>query len=52
MRKRLNEIFALETGQTVERVTKDTERDYWMSAEAATEYGLVGKIIASAAELG
>ncbi|MEP6898968.1 MAG: ATP-dependent Clp protease proteolytic subunit, partial [Rhodanobacter sp.] len=52
MRKRLNEIFARETGQTVERVTKDTERDYWMSAEAAAEYGLVGKIIGSAAELG
>jgi ATP-dependent Clp protease protease subunit len=52
MRARLNEIFARETGQTVERVTKDTERDYWMSAEAAAEYGLVGKIIGSAAELG
>ncbi|HEY8683736.1 MAG TPA: ATP-dependent Clp protease proteolytic subunit [Rhodanobacter sp.] len=51
MRARLNEIFARETGQSVERVTKDTERDYWMSAEAATEYGLVGKIIANASEL-
>jgi ATP-dependent Clp protease protease subunit len=52
MRERLNEIFAKETGQPVERITKDTERDYWMSATAAKEYGLVGKIINSATELG
>jgi len=52
MRKRLNEIFARETGQTLERVEKDTDRDYWMSAEDAVKYGLVGKIINSAAELG
>ncbi len=52
MRKRLNEIFARETGQTVERVTTDTERDYWMSAEDAASYGLVGRIISSAEELG
>ncbi len=51
MRKRLNELFARETGQSVERVTTDTEHDYWMSAEDAATYGLVGKIIASAAEL-
>jgi ATP-dependent Clp protease protease subunit len=52
MRERLNEIFAKETGQPVERITKDTERDYWMSATAAQAYGLVGKIINSATELG
>ena len=52
MRQRLNEIFARETGQPVERIAKDTERDYWMSAEAAEEYGLVGKIITNAGELG
>ena len=52
MRQRLNEIFARETGQPVERIAKDTERDYWMSAEAAEAYGLVGKIIANANELG
>lgn len=51
MRERLNEIFAKETGQPVERIAKDTERDYWMSATAAKEYGLVGKIIQSATEL-
>ncbi|WP_430397780.1 ATP-dependent Clp protease proteolytic subunit [Ferrovibrio sp.] len=52
MRKRLNEIFARETGQPLERIEKDTDRDYWMSAEEAVTYGLVGKIISSASELG
>lgn len=52
MRRRLNEIFAAETGQPVERVEKDTERDYWMSAQQAVEYGLVGKIVKNAAEIG
>jgi ATP-dependent Clp protease protease subunit len=52
MRERLNEIFAKETGQPVERIAKDTERDHWMSAQQAQAYGLVGKIIESAAELG
>jgi ATP-dependent Clp protease, protease subunit len=52
MRQRLNEIFARETGQPVERIAKDTERDYWMSAEDAASYGLVGRIIASAEDLG
>lgn len=52
MRKRLNEIFARETGQPLERIEKDTDRDYWMSAEEAVNYGLVGKIISSASELG
>lgn len=52
MRQRLNEIFARETGQPVERIAKDTERDYWMSAEDAASYGLVGRIISSAEELG
>lgn len=51
MRKRLNEIFARETGQTLERVEKDTDRDYWMSAEQAVEYGLVGKVVQNAREI-
>jgi len=51
MRKRLNEIFARETGQPLERIEKDTDRDYWMSAEAAVEYGLAGKVIQSANEI-
>ncbi|SFF24370.1 ATP-dependent Clp protease, protease subunit [Fontimonas thermophila] len=52
MRSRLNEIFARETGQPLERIQQDTERDYWMSAEEAKAYGLVGRIITSATEIG
>ncbi|QDO95950.1 ATP-dependent Clp protease proteolytic subunit [Ferrovibrio terrae] len=51
MRKRLNEIFARETGQPIERIEKDTDRDYWMSAEQAVEYGLVGKVVQNAREI-
>jgi ATP-dependent Clp protease protease subunit len=51
MRHRLNEIFARETGQPLERIQRDTERDYWMSAQEAKDYGLVGRIVANAAEL-
>ncbi|MEQ1440370.1 ATP-dependent Clp protease proteolytic subunit [Fontimonas sp. SYSU GA230001] len=52
MRGRLNEIFARETGQPLARIEQDTERDYWMSAQEALDYGLVGRIVASAAEIG
>ncbi len=51
MRTRLNELIARETGQGVERVAKDTDRNCWMSAEEAIEYGLLGKVIRSAKEL-
>ena len=48
MRKRLNDIIARETGQPADKVEKDTDRNYWMSAEEAKEYGLVSHIVASA----
>src|SRR5437764_3809389 len=51
MKKRLNEIIARETKQTLERVEKDTERDYWMSAEEAKDYGIVAHIVRSATEV-
>jgi ATP-dependent Clp protease protease subunit len=51
MRDRLNQIIATETGQSIERVRKDTERNYWMSASEAIEYGLASKIICSIEEL-
>jgi len=51
MRARLNRIIAEQTGQPLKKVEKDTERNFWMSAEAAKEYGLVGKIISSVDEL-
>jgi ATP-dependent Clp protease protease subunit len=45
MRRRINEVIARETGQPLERVEKDTDRNYWMSAEEAKEYGIVSRII-------
>jgi ATP-dependent Clp protease protease subunit len=50
-RERLNRTIAEATGQPLERVEKDTDRNYWMSPEEALEYGIVGKIIKSASEL-
>lgn len=44
-KKKLNDILAKNTGQPVEKVAEDTERDNWFSAEEALEYGLVDKII-------
>ncbi len=44
MRERLNRIFSEATGQPIEKVRKDTDRDYWMSSRDAVEYGLVGRI--------
>jgi len=52
MRERLSRIIAAETGQSIERVRNDTERNYWMSATEAIEYGLAYKIIHSIDELG
>jgi ATP-dependent Clp protease protease subunit len=51
MRERLNREIAKETGQPLEKVLADTERNYWLSAEEAKAYGLVGKVIATASEM-
>lgn len=50
-RERLNRTIAEATGQPLDRVAKDTDRNYWMSPEEALAYGIVGKIIKSASEL-
>ena len=50
-RERINQIIAEQTGQPLDRVAKDTDRDYWMSVEESVEYGLVGTVINSAADL-
>jgi len=49
-RDKLNQILAETTGQSLERIAKDTDRDYIMSAEEALEYGLIDKVIAKRAE--
>jgi ATP-dependent Clp protease protease subunit len=51
MRERLNKIISKETGMTLDRVEKDTDRDYWLSSQEAQNYGIVGKIIHSVSEL-
>lgn len=51
MRARLNRIFAERTGQALEKIARETQRNHWMSAEAAREYGLVGRIVSSTSEL-
>ena len=47
IKKEINEIFALCTGQSLERIEKDSERDFFMSAKQAVEYGLLDSIIES-----
>jgi ATP-dependent Clp protease protease subunit len=44
-REQLNQILARHTGQKIEKVTQDTERDYFLTSEAAKEYGLIDDII-------
>ncbi len=51
MRERLNTIFAEATGQSLEKIKADTDRDHWMSAEEAVAYGLVGKIVTTRSEI-
>jgi ATP-dependent Clp protease protease subunit len=51
MRERLNRFFSEQTGQPLEKVSKDTDRNFWMGAQQAIDYGLVGKIITSVEEI-
>ncbi|WP_022708041.1 MULTISPECIES: ATP-dependent Clp protease proteolytic subunit [Paracoccus] len=51
MRDRLNQIFADATGQSLERIEKDTHRDFWLNTQEALDYGLLGKVISSVDEL-
>ncbi len=51
VRERLNEILARHTGQDVERISQDTDRDYWMSPDDAVEYGLIDSVQHPRAEL-
>lgn len=51
MRERLNNIFAEQTGQPLDKIVADTNRDFWMNAEEAVEYGIVSKIITSSDDI-
>jgi ATP-dependent Clp protease protease subunit len=50
-RERLNRSIAEATGQPLDKVAQDTDRNFWMGPEEAQAYGIVGRIIASASEL-
>ena len=51
MRERLNKIFAAATGKSLEQIKEDTDRDFWMSAQEAVDYGLVHKIVSHHSEI-
>ncbi|TET80204.1 ATP-dependent Clp endopeptidase proteolytic subunit ClpP [candidate division TA06 bacterium] len=47
LREQINEIFSRHTGQKVEKISRDTDRNYWMSAPDAQKYGIVDEVITS-----
>lgn len=51
MKKRLNKIISDGTGQPIEKVTQDSDRNFWLGAEEAIEYGIVNKLITSIKEI-
>ena len=51
IRAKLNSLIAKQTGTSLEQVTKDTERDFWLDSDEAVKYGLISKIIAKKSEL-
>lgn len=51
MRERINRLIAEATGQTYEKVAKDTDRNFWMGVNEAKEYGIVSQVIQSSDEL-
>jgi len=51
MRIRINKLISEETGQEMEKVERDTDRDFWMNAEEASQYGLISRIVTNRSEL-
>jgi ATP-dependent Clp protease protease subunit len=52
LKKRLNRILSFHTGKPVEQVAHDADRDYYMKAEEARDYGLVDKVLESKKDMG
>ena len=48
LRNRIDEILAERTGQPIEKIREDTDRDFWLTAKAALEYGLIDEVVTSA----
>jgi len=51
LRDKINRLIADETGQKLEKVAKDTDRDYWMNADEAAQYGLISRVVKQGADL-
>ena len=51
MKDRLNEILSAHTGQPIEKISEDTERDFFMSADQSREYGIIDRVVADRSEL-
>ena len=51
LRQKANELFALETGQPLDKIERDMHRDYWMGAEETVKYGLCSRVISSAKDI-
>jgi ATP-dependent Clp protease protease subunit len=51
MNERLNKIMAAATGQPIEKIAADTDRDYWLGADEAVSYGLVSRVITNQSEM-
>ena len=51
LKNRVNQILAFHTGKPLEVIEKDTDRDFWMNAEEAKEYGIIDKIIKKRGEV-
>ena len=51
IRERLNQLISEETGQPLDKIAADSDRDFWMTADDAVTYGLVSKVLHSASEL-
>jgi ATP-dependent Clp protease protease subunit len=45
MKERLNKILAVQTGQTIKKITDDTDRDFFMTAVEAKKYGLIDRVL-------
>src|SRR5947207_1223202 len=52
LRERYNQIVGEECGKSMEQVTKDADRDFWLSPEEARKYGLVGRVVKNIGDLG
>jgi len=52
LRAKVNKLISQETGRPIEKVEQETDRDYWMNAEEAKDYGLISRIVKTRAELG